>query len=124
MFRFVFLSALIAGGLLTAAPQPQQFHIPLVFEQNQGQAPEQVKWMGQGSSYRVLLSSEGATFLFADKTDLRAVSSRRPVPVLRPFQMKYNIVRMKLQGSRPWKDISGAEPTGGVSNYLDNINRK
>src|SRR5438445_10627077 len=114
--RVQFLSALIAGGLLSAAPTPQQFHMPLVFEQNQGQAPGQVKWMGQGSSYRVLLSSDGATFLFADKTDLRAVSSRLPASLRRPFQMKYNIVRMKLQGSRPWKDISGADPTGGVSN--------
>jgi hypothetical protein len=31
---------------------------------------------------------------------------------------------MKLAGSRPWKDISGAEPTGGVSNYLSNTDLK
>jgi len=31
---------------------------------------------------------------------------------------------MKLAGSRPWKDILGAEPTGGVSNYLSDADLK
>jgi len=119
-----FLSALLAVGLLSAASQPQQFQRPLVFEQNRGQAPAQVKWMAQGSSYRVLLGSEGATFLFADKTDLRAVSSRLPVPFRRAAPLQYRAVQMKLAGSRPWKDISGADPTGGVSNYLSDTDLK
>ena len=31
---------------------------------------------------------------------------------------------MKLAGSRPWVDITGDEPTGGVSNYLNNRDLK
>jgi hypothetical protein len=35
--------------LLTAAPaRAQPFYRPLTFEQNRGQAPKEVKWLGQG----------------------------------------------------------------------------
>lgn len=120
MFRVCFLPVLMAGSFLSAAtvPKPQSFRLPLAFEQNRGQAPPQVKWMGQGSSYRVLLGSDGATFLLPDKNDTRAMAGRRPVPLDPSFRMKYSVMRMKLAGGRPWTKISGAEPTGGVSNYL------
>ncbi len=72
--------------------------------------------MGQGSNYRVLLEKDGLTFLLPDKNDTRAMAGRHPVPVDRSYHMKYSVMRMKLAGGRPWKDISGAEPTGGVSN--------
>src|SRR5215467_7795282 len=91
---------------------PQSFHRPLVFEPNQGQAPAQFKWLGQSSSYQVLLDGETATIVIPDKTDLRAASTRVP-GTLHPRHFKYSAVRMKLAGSRPWKDITGAELTGG-----------
>jgi Beta-propeller repeat len=117
--RLLWCSLSLSGStLLAAAPaQPQTFHLPLTFEQNRGQAPKEVKWLGQGSSYRVLFDGDGATFLLPDKNNTRAMVGRRPVPVDRSFQMKYSVMRMKLAGGRPWKDISGVEPTGGVSNY-------
>ena len=31
---------------------------------------------------------------------------------------------MKLAGGKPWKNILGAEPTGGVSNYLSQTDLK
>jgi Beta-propeller repeat len=31
---------------------------------------------------------------------------------------EYSVVRMKLTGSRLWSDVTGLDPTGGVSNYL------
>jgi hypothetical protein len=68
IIRVHFLAALMTGGLLSAAAVPPPFRLPLVFEQNQGQAPAPVKWMGQGSSYRVLFESEGATFLFPEES--------------------------------------------------------
>jgi hypothetical protein len=116
---------LSATSLLNAAStQPQSFRLPLTFEQNRGQAPNDVKWLGQGSSYRVLLNGDGATFLLPDKTDTRAMAGRHPVPVDRSFQMKYSVICMKLAGGRPWKNISGVEPTGGVSNYLSPADAK
>ncbi len=39
-------------------------------------------------------------------------------------QQKYSTVRMKLAGSRPWKDVAGLEPTGGISNYVRGENGK
>ena len=69
MARVYILSALIAGGLLLAAPDPHQFRRPLVFEPNRGQAPSHVKWIGQGPSYQVLLGDEGATIVLAYKAD-------------------------------------------------------
>jgi hypothetical protein len=123
MIRVSALSALIAGGVLSAAPAPQPFHRPLVFEPNRGQAPAQFQWLGQSSSYQVLLDGEGATIVIPDKTDLQAVSTRLP-GTRPPRRLKYNAVRMKLAGSLPWKDIAGAGPTGGVSNYLNNRDLK
>jgi hypothetical protein len=118
--RFLLCSlTLCSTTLLTAAPaQAQRVSRPLTFEQNRGQAPNEVKWIGEGSSYRILLERDGATFLLPDKNNMRAMAGRRPVPIDRSFQMNYSVIRMKLAGSRPWKGISGVEPTGGVSNYL------
>jgi hypothetical protein len=123
----ILLASLTLSGttLLAAAPAPPQtFHLPLTFEQNRGQAPNEVKWLGQSSSYRVLFDGDGATFLLPDKKDMRARAGRRPVPVDPSFRMKYSVMRMKLAGARPWKSISGLEPTGGVSNYLSPTDAK
>ncbi|HEY3453328.1 MAG TPA: SBBP repeat-containing protein, partial [Bryobacteraceae bacterium] len=118
MIRVSVVSALIAGGLLSAAPMPRPFHRPLTFEPNQGQAPAEFRWLGQSSSYQVLLDGDSATIVIPDKTDLQAASAR--LPGTRPrFRLKYSAVRMKLAGGRPWRDLSGSEPTGGVSNYLN-----
>ena len=123
MIRVSVLSALIAGALVSAAPAPQPFHRSLTFEPNRGQAPAEFQWLGQSSSYQVLLDRESATIVIPDKTDLQAASTR--LPGTRPrLRVKYSAVRMKLAGSRPWKDISGSDLTGGVNNYLNNRDLK
>src|SRR5262249_31977063 len=128
-FKRFFLPAIIGvmvivtGQVQGAPPAPQPFHRPLVFEPNQGQAPAQFKWLGQSSMYKVLLDGESATVVIPDKTDRQAASTRSS-GTLPPRHLKYSAVRMKLAGSRPWKDITGAEPTGGVSNYLNNRDLK
>jgi hypothetical protein len=130
MLRVHVLSALVAGGLLSAAPQPQPFRRPLVFEQNRGQAPAEVRWLARGSGYQVALTSEGATIIFEEnaggpsKTGVVPISQRPAGPWPPSFQAKYRMIRMKLAGSRPWKEMTGAEPTGGVSNYLQDANSK
>src|SRR6185503_21133743 len=98
----------IAGALVSAAPAPQPFHRSLTFEPNRGQAPAEFQWLGQSSSYQVLLDGESATIVIPDKADLQAASTR--LPGTRPrLRVKYSAVRMKLAGSRPWKDISGSD---------------
>src|SRR5690242_386109 len=102
MIRVSVVSALIAGGLLLAAPMPQPFHRPLAFEPNQGQAPAEFRWLGQSSSYQLLLDDESATIVIPDKTDLQAASAR--LPGTRPrLRLKYSAVRMRLAGSRSWR---------------------
>jgi hypothetical protein len=74
--------ALTGTTLLTAAPgQAQRFYRPLTFEQNRGQAPKEVKWLGHVSSDRALFIGNGATFLHRDENDTRAMTERQPVPV-------------------------------------------
>jgi hypothetical protein len=58
----------------------------LTFEQNRGQAPNEVKWLGHGSSYRILFDGDGATFLLPAKNDTRVIAGRRPLPVDRSFK--------------------------------------
>jgi hypothetical protein len=68
--------------LLTASPaRAQTFYQPLTFEQSRGQAPKEVKWLGQSSRYRALFEGNGATFLHRDENDTRAMAERQPVPV-------------------------------------------
>jgi hypothetical protein len=74
--------ALTGTTLLTAAPaQAQTFYRPLTFEQNRGQAPKEVKWLGHRSSDRALFIGNGATFQHRDESDTRAMVERQPVPV-------------------------------------------
>jgi hypothetical protein len=111
MIRASVLSALIAGGVLSAVPaQPQAFHLPLTFEMNQGQFPAQVKWTARSSGYEVLFDDQSATLVIPDKAALHAASARH---------IPYNAVRMKLAGSSPWHEIAGEDPTGAVSNYVN-----
>src|ERR1700748_3131006 len=115
MVRVGVLTCLMAGTFLSGPPRPQQpFHLPLTFEKNQGQAPAQVKWTAHSSGYQVLFNDEGATIVMPDKAALQAASKRLP-GAPSPLHIPYSAVRMKLAGSRPWHDITGAEPTGGVS---------
>jgi hypothetical protein len=68
--------------LLTAVPTlAQTSYRPLTFEQNCGQAPKKVKWLGHSSSDRALFAGTGATYLHRDESDTRAMAERQPVPV-------------------------------------------
>jgi hypothetical protein len=116
MIRVFGVSVLFAGGLVLAAPQT--FHRYFVFEPNYGQAPAKVKWLGQSSGYQLLLDGESATIVIPDRADRQAASMRLP-GTRTPLRLKYIDIRITLAGSRPWTDMSGAEPTGGVSNYLN-----
>jgi hypothetical protein len=124
-FRVLLFSLVVSGStLLMGAPaQPQPFHLPLTFEKNQGQFPAEVKWTARSSGYEVLFDDKSATIVIPDKTVLQAASTRLPgTPP--PLHIPYSAVRMKLAGSRRWHEITGAEPTGGVSNYVNNRDLK
>jgi hypothetical protein len=81
--RLLLCSLTLCGTMLLTAPpaRAQTFYQPLTFEQNRGQAPTEVKWLGHSSSYRALFEGSGATFLHRDENNTRAMAERQPVPV-------------------------------------------
>ncbi len=92
--------------LLAAAPAPQAFHRHLLFEPNRGQAPAEVKWLARGPGYQLFFTSDGVTMAFPEGAGHAPNASRS------------GAIRMKLRGARPWDQLSGFEPTGGISNYI------
>jgi hypothetical protein len=52
--RFLLCSLTLCNTtLLTTAPvQAQKVSLPLTFEQNRGQAPKEVRWIGQGRRFQ------------------------------------------------------------------------
>ena len=124
MHRTLLFSLISSMTVLAAASQRQPVRRPLVFEPNQGQAPSHVKWIARGPGYQVFLTNDGVTMMVQESSGEApkggASLSWPPVERLRASfsKLKYSTVRMKLEGSRPWNDLTGLEPTGGVSNYL------
>src|SRR5262249_2866604 len=117
-------SLILSATFLSAAPQPQAVHLPLVFEPNRGQFPAQVEWIARGPGYQLTLTSEGVMMMVREGAAEPAKRELMPellhAPILTPVSAKptYTTVRTKLTGSRPWNQVSGLEPTGGVTNYF------
>jgi hypothetical protein len=107
-----------------AVPQPQVLSRPLVFEPNRGQAPPHVTWLARGPGYELFLTGEGVTLLVPEGTaeplgGTRRLSPRHlGEPKAASATRKASMVGLKLEGSQPWTEVTGLEPTGGVSNYL------
>src|SRR5262249_55508996 len=99
---------------------------PLIFEPNRGQAAPEVKWLARGAGYQLFLTDDSAVFVVQDgPVDSRQQHLVTPISFFRerlspssaPARHS-SMIRMKLNGSRPWNKITGLEPTGGVSNYF------
>jgi hypothetical protein len=105
MFRSLFLAALLAASILSAAPTPQSFRQPLIFEPNRGQTQPQATWTAHGPGYQLQLTDDALVVLFREPS----VSTPRTL-------------KMKLTGSRPWSHVVGLDATGGISNYLNRPN--
>ena len=74
---------------------------PLSFEPNQGQVDAQVKYLSRGDGYTLFLTNDEAVL------SLRSAS--------RPDN---SVLRMRLEGSRAPKNVTGEHELGGKSNYL------
>jgi FG-GAP-like repeat/Beta-propeller repeat len=117
LFRVLLFSLISSATFLAAGPQPQAFRRPLVFEPNRGQAPAEVKWLARGPGYQLFFAREGVT-MGVEEGAAEASGSQQPPARGHTSTVKYSMERMKLAGSRPWDDLTGLEPTGGVSNYF------
>ena len=80
--------------------------LPLIFEENQGQADGKVKFLARGAGYGLFLDASGATLSFqtASSKPTQAVAERS--------------VRIKLVGASPAVAIAGADTLPGKTNYI------
>src|SRR5215510_14934805 len=97
--KVAILAALLsASPALAKAPLNTSFaEIPLLFEANQGQYGDQLKFLSRGAGYGV--------FLMEDEAVLRLSSGRNTT------------VRMKLLGAAPHPSVSGIDQAG-LTNYF------
>lgn len=108
MLKAGLLAMLIAQELVVAGtpPQRQSFPQPLLFEQNRGQAQAEVSWLARGPGYQLFLGRDELVISFFENSETGPSS-----------------LHLKLPGSKPWTNVSGLEPTGGVSNYFQSAGR-
>ena len=74
---------LILTSSVHAASIPSAvLQIPLHFEQNQGQAPERIKYLSRGPGYSVLLEGSGATLQLPDAAIRMRLNRANPHPAI------------------------------------------
>ena len=97
--------------------------LPLSFEANRGQAASAVKFLSRGSGYDLFLTSTEAV-LNLKKPEVRKSPQIAPISPI-AFQSAPSaksaddvVLRMKLIGSNPAAQISGADELPGKTNYF------
>lgn len=78
-------------------------HLPLIFEQNQGQTDSQVKFLARGGGYGLFLTGDEAV-----------LALRQPSQEATDF----SLLKMQLAGANPHFQASGENPLPGKSNYF------
>jgi hypothetical protein len=95
--------------------------IPVVFEENRGQAPSDVRFVARSSGLTVHLRRSDASFRFrSDESGAEtSFASKRlrqsPSPVLRPAVSEFTL---SLRGTASATSVEGLDPLPGHSNYL------
>jgi hypothetical protein len=123
MLRLLLSLCVSAAAFVFAAPQPEAFSRPLVFEPNRGQAPANMQWLARGAGFQLGFTSEGATLALLERLEEEPSSTLLPEPFELPQAARttaspqVSTVKLRLFGSRAWQ-TTGLEPTGGASNYF------
>ncbi|MBS1850726.1 MAG: SBBP repeat-containing protein [Acidobacteria bacterium] len=103
-----FSGATLPGKVQAASPlpaSPVKFswdQIPLIFEVNQGQTNQQVKFLARGAGYGLFLTANEAVL------SLRQADAKKPA----------SVVRMQLADANPAPKVEGRELLPGKSNYF------
>ncbi len=102
------VGALASGGtafaapvLPPAAPRASISGVPLNFEQNLGQAPNEVQYLAHGSAYSIELTEQGAALQFAGSA---SPSSK--------------VIRLRVQGANRATQPAAEAPLPGRVNYF------
>ena len=91
--------------------------LPMVFEANRGQTDARVKFIARGGGYNLYLTADEAVLSLARGGKRTGTDAARPGRDAGAAGAA-GVVRMKLVGANPKAEASGAERTGGVSNYF------
>lgn len=83
--------------------------LPLIFEPNLGQTSEEVKFFSRIRGYNIFLTETDAVIVFRQFSQAKDVSVKAESP---------HVVRMKLVGAQPDRQISGLDKLPGKSNYF------
>jgi Bacterial Ig-like domain (group 3)/Beta-propeller repeat len=98
-----------SGNVLAAEPTPSSAQrasiagLPLNFERNLGQAPEQVQYLAHGSAYAIAITDQGA-----------ALTLGRGARASKPPQ----VVRLRVHGANHASIASAEDPLPGRVNYF------
>ena len=92
------------AGFGPNAAQIQAYnHLPLIFEENQGQTDSRVKFLARGSGYGLFLTAHEAV-----------LALRQPSHGTTDF----SVLQMQLAGTNPNFKVDGENPLPGKSNYF------
>ena len=93
--------AVAAGSPSPAVPRVSISGMPLNFERNLGQAPDEVQYLAHGPSYAIELSAQGAALGFAGQGSLSS-----------------GVVRLRVQGANGASRPAAEAPLPGYMNYF------
>jgi hypothetical protein len=87
--------------------QPGRALMPLLFEPNQGQAANSVRFLTHGSEYQALLTDDGVALLVQRRPSVNAAEPSRPA-----------VLRLQWLGAQPRSQFRGEERQTSYSNYF------
>jgi len=94
-------------AISSVASLPSFRHVPMIFEQNQGQTDAQVRFMARGNGYGLFLTNDEAVLVLQPDAKKDLAQSA-----------KQSVVRMGLDGASQSRVVEGTEILAGKSNYL------
>jgi uncharacterized repeat protein (TIGR01451 family) len=97
----------LASHVSTDSAGRAYYHLPLIFEPNQGQTDPEVKFLARGSGYGLFLTADQAVLTLRHSV----AGTQHSVPA-------FSVVRMRLEGADARSAVSGADELPGKSNYL------
>src|SRR5437016_5213151 len=95
MFGRLTAILMVSTGLVAATATPRHLRLPMVFEENRGQADQQVAFLTHSTGYAVQFDRKGIALVDGQTT-----------------------VRMDLQDASLARSIRGYNPQAGKANYL------
>ena len=110
-------SAVEADGAVAAAEQAYG-KLPMSFAANQGQAPDEVRYMAAGKGYGLALTATEAVLTLTPPAAASIPDEARGLDPAVAAGLSGTVVRMRLEGSNPHPTIEGVEKLPGVANYL------